>query len=319
MARGAARRDAGTVALFGDVPFMVALDSADVWARQDEFRLDTSVGVPPDAFSAEGQDWNLPAYNWDVIAGRDFDWLRQRAQRNADLFAGYRVDHLVGYYRTFFRPLDGGPAQFSPADEASQTRQGERVLEVLRESGAEIIAEDLGTVPDFVRASMARLQVPGCKVMRWERAWHTPNQPFIDPQDYPTCAMATSGTHDTEPLAVWWTQAPDEERAAVLAIPSVGRHVDQSVRIAALASPALSGPVRDALLRSLFASAADLVILPIQDVFGLADRINQPAVVDDVNWTWRLPWPVDALAHEPAAQSAATRLREWAEAERRGG
>jgi 4-alpha-glucanotransferase len=298
---------------------MVALDSADVWAHQDQFRLDTSVGVPPDAFSAEGQDWKLPAYNWDVIAARDFNWLRRCAWRDADLFAGFRVDHLVGYYRTFFRPLDGGPAQFSPADEASQTLQGERVLGVFGESGAEIIAEDLGTVPDFVRASMARLEVPGCKVMRWERAWHTPNQPFVDPQAYPRLSMATSGTHDTEPLALWWAQAPEEERAAVLAISSVSLYLNEDARIAAPTSPQLSAPVRDAILRSLVASASDLVILPMQDVFGLADRINQPAVVNDINWTWRLPWRVDALLDDPATVAAAARLKEWAIAEGRSG
>ena len=102
-----ARERAGDVALFGDLPFMVSGDSADVWARQDEFRLDASVGVPPDAFSETGQDWGLPVYRWDVLAERDFDWLRHRARRNADLFDGYRVDHLVGFYRTYFRPHDG--------------------------------------------------------------------------------------------------------------------------------------------------------------------------------------------------------------------
>jgi 4-alpha-glucanotransferase len=307
----AARRAAGRVALFGDLPFMVAMDSADVWARQDQFRLDTSVGVPPDAFSADGQDWKLPAYDWDAFAARDFEWLRHRARRNADLFGGYRVDHLVGYYRTYFRPLNGGPPQFSPADEPSQTRLGERVLDVFRQSAAEIIAEDLGTVPDFVRESLARLTVPGCKVMRWERAWHTPNQPFIDPANYPTLAMATSGTHDTEPLAVWWGLASAAERAAVLAIPSVGRNLTEETRAAALVSPEFSEPLRDALLRALVESASSLVILPIQDVFGLVDRINQPAVVDDVNWTWRLPWPSDALLREPESAAAAHRLRGW--------
>ena len=85
------------VALFGDLPFVVSVDSADVWSRQDEFDLSLSVGVPPDAFSATGQDWRLPAYRWDVFAAREFSWLRQRARRNADLFDGYRVDHLVGF------------------------------------------------------------------------------------------------------------------------------------------------------------------------------------------------------------------------------
>ncbi len=160
---GTARDAAGDVAFFGDLPFMVSGDSADVWARQDEFRLDASVGVPPDAFSETGQDWGLPVYRWDVLAQRDFDWLRNRARRNADLYDGYRVDHLVGFYRTYFRPLDGSAPRFTPAAQDAQTRLGERVLEVFREPGAEIIAEDLGTVPDFVRrvagpADCARLQ-----------------------------------------------------------------------------------------------------------------------------------------------------------------
>ena len=80
-----ARRMAHGVALLGDLPFMVDGDSADVWARQDQFRLDASVGAPPDAFSATGQDWGMPVYRWDVIAREDFRWLRERgaAQRRS--------------------------------------------------------------------------------------------------------------------------------------------------------------------------------------------------------------------------------------------
>ena len=223
---GTARDRAGSVALFGDLPFMVSGDSADVWARQDEFRLDASVGVPPDAFSDTGQDWGLPVYRWDVLAKRDFDWLRHRARRNADLYDGYRVDHLVGFYRTYFRPQGGAP-EFTPADQASQLALGERVLAVFREPGSEIIAEDLGTVPDFVRESLTRLGVPGYKVLRWERQWHREGQPFRDPLDYPAAAVATSGTHDTEPLVIWWENAPREERQAVLDIPSVRDRLDR--------------------------------------------------------------------------------------------
>ena len=102
-----ARSRAKGVALLGDLPFVVSGDSADVWTRQDEFRLDVSVGVPPDAFSATGQNWGLPAYRWDVLTERDFPWLRQRGRRNADLFDGYRVDHLVGFYRMYVRPSSG--------------------------------------------------------------------------------------------------------------------------------------------------------------------------------------------------------------------
>ena len=88
------------------------------------------------------------------------------------------------------------------------------MLDLFRGAGAEIIAEDLGTVPDFVRASLARLGVPGFRVFRWERHWHAEGQPFRDPADYPPLSVAASGTHDTEPLAVWWDAAPPDGAAA---------------------------------------------------------------------------------------------------------
>jgi len=245
---GEARDKAAGIALLGDLPFMVSGDSADVWARQDEFRMDASVGVPPDAFSATGQDWGLPVYRWDVFAERDFDWLRHRARRNADLYDGYRVDHLVGFYRTFYRPMDGGQPLFTPGEETEQVALGERVLSVLREPGAEIIAEDLGVVPDFVRASLARLAVPGYKVFRWEREWHTPDHPFKDPTAYPAVSVATSGTHDTEPMVVWWETAPLEEREAVLEIPGIGRRITGDERPRVLEQKELSNHCREALL-----------------------------------------------------------------------
>jgi 4-alpha-glucanotransferase len=290
---------------------MVSGDSADVWARQDEFRLDASVGVPPDAFSETGQDWGLPVYRWDVLTERDCDWLRLRARRNAALYDGYRVDHLVGFYRTYFRPHDGGEPQFTPPDEPSQLEQGERVLGVFREPGTEIIAEDLGTVPDFVRASLTRLAVPGYKVFRWEREWETPSQPFRDPRNYPAVAVATSGTHDTEPMVIWWEAAPRDEREAVLDIPSIRERLTGDDRDRALESSTLTHPIREALLDVLFQSGADLLLLPIQDVFGWRERINQPATVGNDNWTWRLPWASDRLTTEPAAMAVATQLKEW--------
>jgi len=308
---GKARDAAGDVALLGDLPFMVSGDSADIWARQDEFRMDASVGVPPDAFSETGQDWGLPVYRWDVLAERDFDWLRNRARRNADLFDGYRVDHLVGFYRTYFRPHSGGEPQFTPPGEPEQIALGERVLGVFREPGAEIIAEDLGVVPDFVRDSLARLSVPGYKVFRWEREWQVEGQPFKDPAAYPAISVATSGTHDTEPMLVWWQDAPREDRAAALAIPSVRSHLTDEDVARALDATDLPHAVHEALIETLYASGSDILILPIQDVFGWRDRINQPATVSDANWTWRMPWPTDRLRSEPAAIAVATQLREW--------
>jgi 4-alpha-glucanotransferase len=315
---GMARDQAGELALFGDLPFMVSGDSADVWARQDEFRMDASVGVPPDAFSETGQDWGLPVYRWDVLAERDFDWLRDRARRNADLFDGYRVDHLVGFYRTYYRPHAGGDPQFVPEQQDAQRALGERVLAVFREPGSEIIAEDLGVVPDFVRASLARLSIAGYKVLRWERHWHADGQPFRDPVEYPHVSVATSGTHDTEPLVVWWEQAPRAEREAVLAIPSVRARLT-SDDLSDVNRAELSHSIQEAVLETLFASGSNTLILPIGDIFGWRDRINQPATVGDSNWRWRLPWPSDRMATEPAAMQVAQQLAEWAARHNRTG
>ena len=294
------------VRLFGDLPFMVDGDSADVWARQHLFRLDASLGVPPDAFSATGQDWGMPPYRWDAVAADDFTWLRERARRSARMYGGYRVDHLIGFYRTYARPRAGGEPFFSPADEPEQRALGERVLGILRDAGAEIVAEDLGVIPDFVRQSLVRLGVPGFKILRWERQWHADGQPFIDPSDYPACSVAASGTHDTETVAEWWERAPADERRRFAEIPTVRR-----VSGGAPLGDVFDVVVRDAVIEALFASGSDLLIVPVQDVFGWNDRVNTPATVTPENWTFRLPWPLDRLDAEPEARERQAALARW--------
>ena len=289
-----ARADCGDVAILGDFPFMVSGDSADVWARQDQFRIDASVGVPPDAFSETGQDWGLPVYRWDVIAATGDEWLKMRVRRSAALFDGFRIDHLVGFYRTFVREK-GGHTFFVPANEKEQLRQGERLVSIFRDSGAFVIAEDLGVVPDFVRRSLADLGVPGLKVLRWERDWNDEGRPFSDPAGYPPLSVAMSGTHDTETLAEWWDSAEGEERCRAIELPAL-------VEGAILADETYSSRLRDALLAVLYGAGSDLVLLPLQDIFGWTDRINVPAVVAEHNWTWRLPWPVDSMRNEPEAR-----------------
>jgi len=293
------------VQLVGDLPFVVAIDSADVWVRRGEFMLDVSAGVPPDAFSDTGQDWALPTYRWDVIAGTNFAWMRQRARRMAALYDSVRIDHLVGFYRTFGRTA-AGHAFFNPDDEPTQTWQGEQILRIFLESGAEVLAEDLGTVPDFVRASMARLGVPGCKVLRWERHYHLHDRAFVDPATFPAVSVAMTGTHDTETLAAWWDHASDDERRAFLAVPS-----PREIEIHDAHAP-WSDALRDQILDVAYRAGSDHLFLPLQDVFGWRDRINTPATIDDSNWSWRLPWPVDTLTHVPVAAERAAVCRAMA-------
>jgi len=299
------------VTIFGDLPFVVGTDSVDVWARAQDFRLDVSTGVPPDAFSATGQDWGLPMYRWDLIADGGYAWLRQRARRMAALFDGFRVDHLVGFYRTYGRPPEGDPF-FSPGDEPSQVRQGEAVLAIFRDAGSEILAEDLGVVPDFVRASLARLGIPGCKVLRWERDWHAPGMPFTEPDAYAPVSVAMTGTHDTEALAAWWEGAHESERVAALALPWFRE------RGLTNANDAWTDTLRDAFLEMAYHSGSNDVFFLMQDLFGWRDRVNTPATVNDSNWTWRLPWPVDRLQEEPTATERARFCRALARASGRG-
>lgn len=308
-----AARDAAHVQgveIFGDLPFMVDGNSADVWAHQHQFDMDASIGVPPDAFSATGQDWGMPAYRWDLIAADNFRWPRHRARRSAALFDGYRVDHLVGFYRTYSRPRDGaGAPSFSPADEPNQIVLGEGMLQIFREPGSEIIAEDLGVIPDFVRLSLTRLGVPGFKVFRWEREWKVDGQPFREPRDYPALSVATSGTHDTETLATWWESIDEAERRAIASIQSL-RALTADIDL--LTAPFLP-TVRDALVELLYQSGSILTLLPLQDVFGWTARINTPATVTDDNWTFRLPWPIDRFNDIPEARERQDALRVWAQ------
>jgi 4-alpha-glucanotransferase len=284
--------------LFGDLPFVVGADSADVWAYQHIFARDLSVGTPPDAFSADGQDWGLPAYRWDVVEQNDFAWLRSRARRGTELFDGYRVDHVIGFYRTYVRDAEGR-GRFTPDDPAAQQALGRKVLQVFQSSGAAILAEDLGTVPVFLRESLLELGVPGYKVVRWERAWDDPGKPFLDLRTYAPLSVTTTGTHDTESLAEWWDQAPPDERAEMLRVPGLAERALTPDR-------AYDDEVRDALLEAIYHAGSNLVLLPIQDIFGWRERVNVPGTVGGGNWTWRLPFPVgDLLTRGDAAERAA--------------
>jgi 4-alpha-glucanotransferase len=293
---GRAEANAQGVKMVGDLPFMVAEDSADVWGLQRFFRFDATVGVPPDAYSAEGQDWGLPVPRWDEMRIAGDPWLNPRAERAAELYDGIRVDHVVGLYRTYVRPIDKGKPYFVPAVEHEQRAQGERILALLGHK-ADVLAEDLGVVPPFVRRSLAEHQIPGTKVLRWEDDAGV----FRDPAQFPAASLAVTGTHDTEALAIWWEGLPERERRAQLKLPQLR---------ALAARPAASllrfdDAVHEALLEMLYASGSDSVLTPITDALGWRERLNTPGTVGPHNWTWRLPFGLDQLssADEPLALS----------------
>jgi 4-alpha-glucanotransferase len=290
------------VKVLGDLPFMVAEDSADVWSFQRFFRFDATVGVPPDAYSKEGQDWGLPVPRWDEMRAQGDPWLHLRGERAAELYDAFRVDHVVGLYRTYGRPLDKNVAPFFvPPEPSRQKEQGERILSLLGEK-AVVLAEDLGTVPDFVRASLAATQVPGTKVLRWENDKGVPR----DVTKFSPVSCAVTGTHDTESLRDWWESLADWERELQLSQPRLSH-------LRGLTQKQFTPQTRMALLDLAYASGSDALLTPITDALGWKDRMNTPGTVGPHNWTFRLPWTTDQLFTEVAPRAAARELLELAE------
>lgn len=298
------------VELMGDLPFMVGSDSADVWSCRGEFRDDTLVGAPGDQFDPDGQEWGLPPYRWDAMRRNGFRWLRARAGYAASRYDRFRIDHLVGFYRTYQRPREGlrgpdgrlRPGFFDPADEPAQKAHGEAVLsamiEASRAHGADLIAEDLGVIPDFVRPSLAALDVPGYKVLIWEQR----DGVFRDPGAFPARSVACFSTHDTAPVSAWWTSIPAWERDAVRRLPGMSGHGPLG--------DAFTPAVHSALLDTILRAGSELVLLLAQEVLGDDTRINTPSTVGPHNWTWRLPRELPALLDDPGAAASAARVRE---------
>jgi 4-alpha-glucanotransferase len=277
------------VGLMGDLPFAPSMDSADVWSNREVFRTDLTVGTPPDQFSEIGQDWGLPAYDWDYLKETDFAWMRARAARAGAFFSAYRVDHVIGLYRTFVREEKNAPGRFSPAEEAAQIANGEAVLTVLGEAG-EVIAEDLGAVPKFLPASLEKLDLPGYKLLRWQKPFDS--EDFLAPSTWPVSSVSTNGTHDTDTSAEWYDGLADGDRMALARLPGLELFAEH---------PQFDDAVRDALLAALYAAPSELTLTPFQDLFGHRERVNVPGTESDDNWIYRLPVTIDALEQDAEA------------------
>jgi 4-alpha-glucanotransferase len=288
------------VDLMGDLPFVVAEDSADVWKHRNLFRPGMRVGAPPDALCPEGQDWGLPLYDWKAMEKTGFAWMRQRAERAGRLFGLYRVDHVIGMYRTYYRSADRRKSGFSPSDEESQIRLGETLLSIMNEYG-EVVAEDLGMVPEFLRPSLTRLALPGYRVLRWEKddLWRDGRmqQFYRDPAQWPAVSVAASGTHDTSTQAEWYDSLSPDDRRSLTRIPGLSQ-LDPNRKF--------DDEIRDTFLRVLYQAGSNLCLPPLQDLLGHREQVNAPGTVNDRNWTYRMPMTVDALA---ADQANTLRLR----------
>jgi 4-alpha-glucanotransferase len=299
-----ARLASRNIMVGGDLAFSPGRESVEVWANQELFDLERSVGAPPDAFSATGQRWGLPMPNWRRMRETGFEFIRSRVRHAHELYDTLRIDHVVGLFRTFGYPLDTeATGAFDPADESAQLAQGEEILKLIsQEAGStSIIAEDLGVIPPAVREILKRLAIPGYKIMRWEKEmWNTPQERFIDPAQYPEVSLATTGTHDTDTLIEWWREAPEVERHGLAQMLKFEDSADETE---------LSERTRDRILESLYDSPSRYAIVPIQDLFGWSDRINVPGTIDAANWRWRLPFELERGLTDPKICARVDKIR----------
>jgi 4-alpha-glucanotransferase len=281
------------VELMGDMPFIVCSESADVWSRRDQFRLDVSLGAPPDAFSAEGQEWGLPAYDWKAMDADDLGWLRARTRHAARLYDRFRLDHVVGYFRQWVKKR-GEKGCFDPDGESVQRSRGERVLRAILQAagGTRVIAEDLGVIPPFVRETMATLDMPGYRVIPWEKDEHFR---YRNPKDFPFASVATWSTHDTKPITSWWFDLEGWERD----------QLDDLMQTRGAAN----GKRHEAWMRALLGSGSALTLAQAQELLDYPERINLPGSVGPHNWTYRLPRPLELLSTDESIRERFARLR----------
>ena len=198
------------VLLKGDLPVLVSLDSADVWAHQTFFNLDLAAGAPPDMYCAKGQRWGMPTYHWQNIAQDGYGYLREKLRYASHFYDILRVDHVVGLFRIWSipesEPLEnqGLNGFFDPTDERLWEEHGKRILAAMLESTEMLLcAEDLGTVPPVCRKVLSEYGIPGNDVQRWTKDWDV-KYDFLDPKEYRAVSVSMLSTHDSTNWPTWW-------------------------------------------------------------------------------------------------------------------
>jgi 4-alpha-glucanotransferase len=300
-ARLKAHARAKGVRLIGDLPFFVSPDSSDVWAHPELFLLDAQrrprvvAGVPPDYFSAQGQRWGNPIYDWDALAERGYAFCIDRVRALLAHVDAIRLDHFRGFAAAWHVPA-GAPTAQSGQWKAGP---GARFFGALQEAlgGLPFLAEDLGIVTPDVSALRDAFHLPGTRVLQFAFDGNSDN-PHL-PQNYVPNTVGYTGTHDNPTTRGWYEDLPDAQRG------NLWRYLKRAGGTIADASPAL--------LRLLWSSVAALAIAPLQDVLNLGKgaRMNLPGSAEG-NWRWR---STDEMLSAPAFQS----LRELTRASARSG
>ena len=265
------------VKIIGDIPIYVAFDSADTWAHPDLFQFDEEnipqkvAGCPPDAFSATGQLWGNPIYDWKSLKKRKYDWWIRRIARSYEFYDVIRIDHFRGFDEYYAIPYGDETAENGKWEKGPGMDLFEAIHKELGE--APIIAEDLGYITDSVRDLLAKSGYPGMKVLQF--AFDESEDSSYLPYKHEKNSVVYTGTHDNMTTRGWIDSLNDHDRDYV-------RRYINSIYTD-------YGQFTWDFIREAFRSAADLCIVPIQDflVKGNEARMNCPAVGSN-NWQWRV-------------------------------
>jgi len=274
-----------SVIIMGDIPIFVSRDSSDVWAHPELFYLDEKgnptvvAGVPPDYFSATGQLWGNPLYRWELMEHSGFGWWIERFRAAFELFDMVRLDHFRGFEAYWEVPAMEKTAVHGRWVKGPGASLFEAVSKELGD--LPIVAENLGVITPEVVCLMEQLGYPGMAVLQFAFADASSASDFL-PHNYIRNQLVYTGTHDNNTTIGWWTDTDtrDSTRTA--------QEVNEE-RAFALKYLATNGvDMHWTLIRTVFASVANLAIVPLQDLLGLGSeaRMNLPARPDG-NWRWR--------------------------------
>ena len=274
------------VRIIGDIPVYVAHDSADVWANREFFLLaqdgnpKTVAGVPPDYFSATGQLWGNPIYNWSLLRATGYAWWIQRFRAALRLYDILRIDHFRGFEAYWEVPA----GELTATNGRWIKGPGAELFSALQQELGELpfIAENLGVITPEVENIRHQFGFPGMAILQFAFG-NDPQGPSFRPHNYVRNLVAYTGTHDNDTVVGWWNS-----KAGAGSI----RTPEDVVKEHAFARAYLGcaeEPINWALIRGVLASIADTAIIPLQDVLGLGgeSRMNLPGTASG-NWRWRV-------------------------------
>ncbi|MBI5149534.1 MAG: 4-alpha-glucanotransferase [Candidatus Omnitrophica bacterium] len=266
------------IEFIGDMPIYVNWDSADAWADTRNFKIDERyrpvgvAGVPPDYFSATGQRWGNPVYNWRRLKESRYAWWVGRLRHNLKLYDYVRIDHFRGFVQYWEIPsqeplASKGKWMHVPTEDFFDTlRKNFKKLP--------LVAEDLGVITDDVRALMRKYDFPGMKVLLFAFGEDLHKHPYL-PHNFERHCLVYTGTHDNNTVRGWFeNEATPREKENFFTY--ISRHLEVA-------------DIPWAFVELAMRSKADTAIVPMQDVLGLGQeaRFNKPATTQG-NWRWRL-------------------------------